>query len=214
MPARLKFANTIATTLEWNGPAIKNLALNIRYILYKRKKRKLDANYQSSLGGTRTSLCSRNDTLPMTPDTTCLFAFFVQSVSLSPPPHWFIPHPRSPGWALSSIAFDWLTGGWIDRSASCICTDIICLRFIRRSFFFFFLLLFPPFHRLFSLSLAFLFSFVFNLPCSRRSSVAKLAERKLRSAWRNEFLEKDILKEREREREKKLTSRRWRRWEK
>lgn len=115
MPARLKFANTIATTLEWNGPAIKNLALNIRYILYKRKKRKLDANYQSSLGGTRTSLCSRNDTLPMTPDTTCLFAFFVQSVSLSPPPS--LIHPPSPIARLSPFVNCFrLTDWWMNRS--------------------------------------------------------------------------------------------------
>lgn len=156
-------------------------ALNISFT--EKDRRRGFANYQWwTRRRTRTSLCSRNDTLPMTPDTTCLFAFFVQSVSLSPSPIDSSPSPRSPGWALSSIAFDWLTGGWIDRSASCICTDIICLRFIRRSFFFFFLLLSPPFHRLFSLSVAFLFSFVFNLPCSRRSSVAKLAGRKLWSA--------------------------------
>lgn len=113
-----------------------------------------------------TSLYSRKDTLPMTFNTTCLCVF--GSVSSFPP-----SLIRSPSWILSSIAFDWLTDGWIDRSTSCICTDIITSTFYRRSFFFFFLPLHPSF--------VFSFSRIFvrlQLPCSRRSSEPKKSARR------------------------------------
>lgn len=115
MPARLKFANTIATTLEWNGPAIKNLALNIRYILYKRKKKK--ARRQLSIITRRNSDFSLLTQRHFADDTRhdlplCVF----RSVSFALPSPSLI-HPPSPIARLSPFVNCFrLTDWWMNRS--------------------------------------------------------------------------------------------------